>query len=98
MCIRDRVDTAELRWIVAHQANQRILDGVAWNLDVPKEKLLTTLETTGNTSSSSIPICIHKYWRKLNKGSGPALLTAFGAGFTVASTLAFPKETNEKTQ
>ena len=90
LCEQVSCDVDKIAFVIPHQANQRILDGVAWNLDIPKDKLLSTLETTGNTSSSSIPLCLQRNWDEVSKSNKPSLLTAFGAGFTVASTLVLP--------
>ena len=95
-CQAGNCETGDLQWVIAHQANQRILDGVAWGLDIPKEQLITTLESTGNTSSSSVPICLSRNWDKVHGTESPSLLTAFGAGYTVASAIAFPNENFER--
>jgi len=87
---------SELTWIIAHQANQRILDGVAWGLELPKEKLISTLKTTGNTSSSSVPICLTTHWNEIFKSETKSLLVAFGAGFTVASSIVHPTNSDDR--
>ena len=89
VCQKQGLSPDELGWVIAHQANQRILDGVAWNLGIPKDQLLSTLETTGNTSSSSIPTCLKRHWQQVVGADKPSLLTAFGAGYTVGSTLVY---------
>jgi 3-oxoacyl-[acyl-carrier-protein] synthase-3 len=50
--------TADLDWLVPHQANRRILDGVAKRLGVPKERVLITVDRHANTSAASIPLAL----------------------------------------
>jgi len=74
--------------LVPHQANIRILQAVAKNLDIPMEKVFTNVQKCGNTSSASIPIALDEANRtgQLKKGDH-VVLAAFGAGLTWASAL-----------
>jgi 3-oxoacyl-[acyl-carrier-protein] synthase-3 len=76
----------DIDWIVPHQANQRILEAVARAANIPFERVISTIERYGNTSSASIPISI---WEATQDGritSGDRLvLVAFGGGFTWAA-------------
>ena len=76
----------EVDWIIPHQANIRILDFAARRLGFPMEKIATNIETTGNTSSASIPIIVDELWRtgKLRRGQ-TIVLTAFGGGLASAA-------------
>lgn len=76
---------ADLAGIVPHPGSGRILQNVADLLEVPGERVWHTLNDTGNTSSSSIPIALSRYWNELPV-SRPLGLVAFGAGFTSAAT------------
>ncbi len=78
----------DIALLVPHQANIRILQAVAKNLDVPMEKVFTNVQKYGNTSSASIPIALDEANRggKIKKGDH-ILLAAFGAGLTWASAL-----------
>jgi 3-oxoacyl-[acyl-carrier-protein] synthase-3 len=49
---------ADLDWMVPHQANIRILHGVAKRLELPLEKLLVTVDRHANTSAASIPLAL----------------------------------------
>ena len=49
---------ADLDLIIAHQANQRILDAIGHRLKLPPERLYSNVRNFGNTSSSTIPICL----------------------------------------
>src|SRR6201999_2580688 len=46
----------DLDWIILHSANMRILEGVAGEINFPMEKMLSSIEYYGNTSSASIPL------------------------------------------
>lgn len=74
--------------IIPHQANLRILQGVAKKLAVPVEKLYMTIERYGNISSATVPIALDEAVRDgtIKKGS-LVLLTAFGGGLTWGSSL-----------
>ena len=85
-CYAERRSVGELDLVVPHQANQRILKAVAARLGVPAEKVASNVRDRGNTSSSTIPICLSELWPKLNSGQTIGL-TAFGGGFTYGAAL-----------
>ena len=72
----DQVD-----FLIPHQANQRIIDAVAKNMDFPEEKVISNIKYIGNNSSATIPIAIDANLKsgKIKKGD-TLLLVAFGAG------------------
>ncbi len=74
--------------IIPHQANLRILQGVAKKLGVPIEKIYMTIEKYGNISSATVPIALDEAVRDgtIRKES-LVLLTAFGGGLTWGSSL-----------
>lgn len=78
---------ADLANLVPHPGSQRILQNVANDLGLPVSRVLTTLADTGNTSSSSIPLALEHFWEQL-PAAQPFAMTAFGAGFTAAATIA----------
>jgi 2-oxoisovalerate dehydrogenase E1 component len=71
----------DLSLVVPHQANQRIINAVALKLKAPKGLLYSNIREYGNTSSSTIPICLAKLLGERKKGEVLGL-TAFGGGFT----------------
>jgi 3-oxoacyl-[acyl-carrier-protein] synthase-3 len=76
-------DIADVDWVIAHQANKRILSAVADRLDVPAEKMPTNLEVRGNTSAASIPVLLDECNRAGHfKRGDKLLLVAFGGGLT----------------
>ncbi|MCP4647361.1 MAG: beta-ketoacyl-ACP synthase 3, partial [bacterium] len=78
----------DIAFLIPHQANIRIIQAVAKNLDLPMEKVFTNVQKYGNTSSASIPIALDEANRtgQLKKGDH-IVLAAFGAGLTWASAL-----------
>jgi len=79
----------EIDLYVPHQANARILDGIAKKLGVTPEKIVVTLGEQGNTSAASIPLALNAAFeqRKLKEGS-LVLMEAMGGGFTWGAVLA----------
>ncbi|MDD3845438.1 MAG: ketoacyl-ACP synthase III [Syntrophorhabdaceae bacterium] len=74
--------------IIPHQANLRILQGMAKKLGVPKEKVYMTIEKYGNISSATVPIALDEAVRDGTiKKDSLVLLTAFGGGLTWGSSL-----------
>lgn len=70
-------------YLVAHQANQRILDAARKNLKLSPDKVLTNVRDYGNTSSGSVPLLLDKAHRSgLLKEGMKLVLVAFGGGLT----------------
>ncbi|MCI8388243.1 MAG: ketoacyl-ACP synthase III [Clostridiales bacterium] len=78
----------DIKYIVPHQANKRIIDMSARRLGVPVEKFCLNIDRYGNTSSASVPIVLDELNRNgsLNRGD-LLLLTAFGGGLSDAACL-----------
>ncbi len=82
------VRLADVKWVIPHQANARMLQQVAKRLDVPMEKVYLTIEKYGNISSATIPIALDEAVRNGSIQRGDLIvLTAFGGGLTWASSL-----------
>ena len=78
----------DVDWVVAHQANMRILQGVAERLGMPLEKFYLNIHKYGNTSSASIPIALDEAVREGKVKPGDLLLmAALGAGLSWGSAL-----------
>lgn len=77
----------DLAALVPHPGSKRIMKNVANHLNLPETLVHTTLADTGNTSSTSIPLALERFWDVL-PDTGYVALTAFGAGFTIAATTA----------
>lgn len=78
--------SADIDWIVPHQANQRIIKAVAEMLDFPIEKVMMNIEKYGNTTAATIPLCLWEYESGLREGD-KLVLTAFGGGYTWGAIL-----------
>ncbi|XP_055821908.1 beta-ketoacyl-[acyl-carrier-protein] synthase III, chloroplastic-like [Solanum dulcamara] len=75
-------------WLLLHQANQRIIDGVATRLEVPSERVISNVENYGNTSAASIPLALDEAVRGGKVQPGHVIAAAgFGAGLTWASAI-----------
>jgi 3-oxoacyl-[acyl-carrier-protein] synthase-3 len=80
--------TADVDWLVPHQANQRITDTVAQRLGIPHEHVVCRIEDTGNTSAASIPIVLDSLQRDGHLHPGNILaLVGFGAGLTYGAAI-----------
>ena len=78
---RNGLSYDDIAWVVPHQANLRIIDAVAREMQVPLDRVMVNIEYRGNTSSATIPLCIWEFEKQLKKGDN-LILTSFGAGFT----------------
>jgi len=79
----------EIDLFVPHQANLRILDGIAKKLGVSKDRIVVTLDKHGNTSAASIPLALNQSLAegRLKEGN-LVLMEAMGGGFTWGAALA----------
>lgn len=78
----------EIKYIVPHQANIRIVEAAAKKLDVPLEKFYTNLNKYGNTSAASIALALDEMNKEglLNKGD-KLIFVGFGGGLTWGAIL-----------
>ena len=81
-------DINNIKYIVPHQANLRIIDEAARRLKIDREKFYVNVDKYGNTSAASIPIALSELIEKglINKGD-KIILAAFGGGLTWAGTI-----------
>lgn len=79
----------EVDWVVPHQANQRILLGVANRLNIPVDQVVSTVAEHGNTSAASIPLALDAAIQdgRIQRGQ-LILMEALGGGFTWGAALA----------
>lgn len=82
------IDFDEIKYIVPHQANSRIVEAIAKKLSLSMDKFYMNLDKFGNTSAASIPIAIAEMIEKklLQKGD-KIIITGFGAGLTWGTIL-----------
>ncbi len=73
----------DIKLVVPHQANIRIIKALAEKLEIPEEKVFSNIHRYGNTSAASIPIALYEAKEEGRFHSGDyLLLTAFGGGLT----------------
>ena len=78
----------DIKYIIPHQANMRIIEGAAKRLGVAMEKVYTTIRKFGNISSASVPIAMaDAYSEKCLKKGDHLVLVGFGGGMTWGSAL-----------
>ena len=85
---KNNLKTDDIDWFIPHQANMRIIEAAAKQMNFPLEKTIQTVQTHANTSAASIPLALDDANRKGTFKQGDLLaLSAFGAGFTWAGAL-----------
>ncbi|NOT36923.1 MAG: ketoacyl-ACP synthase III [Saprospiraceae bacterium] len=85
VCKNNNLQLEDIDWLVPHQANIRIINGVADALGFDINKVMINIQKYGNTTSGTLPLCLWEWEPKLKKGDN-IILTAFGGGFTWGST------------
>lgn len=78
---KNNLTSEDVKWLVAHQANKRIIDATAQRMGVGPEKVMMNIERYGNTTAGTIPLLLWDYEKQLKKGDN-LVLSAFGGGFT----------------
>lgn len=82
------ISSRQIDWFIPHQANLRIMEAVAKQLEIPLEKVIITVHKYGNTSAATIPTALDEAVRSGQIRRGNLVLTSsFGAGFTWAASL-----------
>lgn len=78
----------DISWLIPHQANARIIEGVAKHFGISMDKVVMNIHDTGNTSAATIPVAFDEAVRdgRIQRGQN-ILLAAFGAGITSGSAL-----------
>jgi 3-oxoacyl-[acyl-carrier-protein] synthase-3 len=78
-----RVELSDIDWFIPHQANQRILDGLAKRLGIDEARVISTVERHANTSAASIPLAMAEGIEDGRIRPGQLLLLeAMGGGLT----------------
>jgi 3-oxoacyl-[acyl-carrier-protein] synthase-3 len=85
---RAKATIADIALFVPHQANIRIMEAAASRLGLPSNRIASTIDRTGNTSSASIPLALVDAVENGRLHDGDlVLLSGFGAGMTWASAV-----------
>ncbi len=81
---RNNLTNEDVDWLVAHQANKRIIDATSSRMGLDESKVLINIEKYGNTTSATLPLLLFDFEKKLKKGDN-LIFAAFGGGFTWGS-------------
>ena len=84
----NNLTSADIQWLIPHQANLRIISATAKKLNMPMSQVVVTVDQHGNTSAASVPLALDTAIRdgRINRGD-MLLLESFGAGLTWSSVL-----------
>jgi 3-oxoacyl-[acyl-carrier-protein] synthase-3 len=81
---RNSLTKDSVNWLVAHQANRRIIDATASRMELDESKVLVNIEKYGNTTSATLPLLLNDFEHLFKKGDN-IIFAAFGGGFTWGS-------------
>ncbi len=77
------LSASDVKWLIPHQANLRILEATARKLGLPIERVIVTVDAHANTSAASVPLALDVAVRDGRVKRGDLLLLeAMGGGFT----------------
>ena len=85
MMERHNLKGEDVRFLVPHQANLRIIDATARRMGITQDKCMINIDRNGNTTAATIPTCLFDYEKELRKGDN-LILAAFGGGYTWGAT------------
>ena len=78
---KNGLKSADVAWLVPHQANKRIIDATAHRMGLDDSRVMVNIEKFGNTTAGTLPLCLWEWEPRLKKGDN-LILSAFGGGFT----------------
>ena len=81
---RNNLTKDDINWLIAHQANKRIIDATASRMELDEDKVLINIQKYGNTTSATLPLLLWDFEDKLKRGDN-LIFAAFGGGFTWGS-------------
>jgi 3-oxoacyl-[acyl-carrier-protein] synthase-3 len=82
------LELSDIDHFLLHQANQRIIDAIKQNFDLPKERFHSNIAYRGNTSSASIPVLLDEIIREGKVKRGDLMVfNGFGAGFVTSAAV-----------
>ncbi len=88
LLVRNNIELEDLDYIVAHQANERIIKKAARDLKFSMDKMFMNISKYGNTSAASVPLAIDEALKTKYLKKGDKFITvAFGGGFTWGGAL-----------
>lgn len=81
---KNNLTAKDVDWLVAHQANKRIIDATYKRMNLDEDKVLMNIQRYGNTTSATLPLLLSDYEKQLKKGDN-IIFAAFGGGFSWGS-------------
>ncbi|WP_035334559.1 beta-ketoacyl-ACP synthase III [Dokdonia sp. PRO95] len=81
---RNNLTGDDVDYLIAHQANKRIIDATSRRMGLDDDKVLINIHRYGNTTSATLPLLMSDYENQLKKGDN-IVFAAFGGGFTWGS-------------
>ncbi|MFC5047886.1 beta-ketoacyl-ACP synthase III [Aquimarina hainanensis] len=78
---RNNLTGDDVNWLIAHQANKRIIDATAKRMGLNEDKVLVNIHKYGNTTSATLPLLLSDFEKQLKKGDN-LIFASFGGGFT----------------
>jgi 3-oxoacyl-[acyl-carrier-protein] synthase-3 len=82
--LNNNLSAEDVDWLVPHQANKRIIDGIYKRMDLDSQKVLMNIQRYGNTTSATLPLLLSDYEKQFKKGDN-IIFAAFGGGFSWGS-------------
>ena len=82
---RNKLSAEDIKYLVPHQANLRIIDATANRMGLDKSKCMINIDKYGNTTAATLPLCLWDYESQLKRGDN-IILAAFGGGFSWGAT------------
>ena len=79
--LRNNLKPEEIKYLLPHQANKRIIDATAEKINLDKNKVLMNIKEYGNTTAATIPLLMYDYEKEFKSGD-KLIIAAFGAGLT----------------
>lgn len=88
VCANAAVATADVDWLIPHQANIRIIEATGKKLGIDRDKVIVTVDRHGNTSAASVPLALDEAVRdgRIQRGQ-KVLVEGVGGGFTWGAAL-----------
>jgi len=81
---KNNLTNEDVNWLIAHQANKRIVGATASRMNLGEEKVLMNIERYGNTTSATLPLLLSDFEKQFKKGDN-LIFATFGGGFTWGS-------------
>jgi 3-oxoacyl-[acyl-carrier-protein] synthase III len=86
MLRRNQLSLDQIKLLIPHQANKRIIDHVCEELGIPPQRVALTITELGNTGCASVAITLHRHLHRLEPGDRGILVT-FGGGYSSGAVL-----------